>query len=537
MKSARVFTILILSILSLVCLFQTSFSQKTAGEMFEKALYLEEAKGELQQALDMYLRILKDFPGGRDTGAKSQLHIGLCYEKLGLKEAKRAYQRVIADYPDQKSEVTQARNRLAALRGYAGDVKAMTARQIWAGSGVDVLGSPSPDGRYLSFVDWETGDLALREIATGEMRRLTKKGEWFQSQEFAFVSVFSPDGNQIAYSWHNDEKWELRVIRVDGSSVRVLYSNDDVPEVLVFDWSGDGKYIAATFAKRDGARQIALVSPADSSVRIVKSLGTRSIAKMCFSPDGRYLAYDCPPQDTSRQRDIYVVSIDDSREISVVRHPADDVLLGWAPSGKTIFFGSNRTGAMDGWTLNIEGGRPVGDPKLIKRDIGRIMPMGFSQNGSFYYGGNAGMSDIYGVAIDSSGRVLSPPAKITERFVGSNFCPAWSSDGKYLAYRSQRQRVPVPMGLGWSMLCILTMQTGSERDLLLNLDNMSAPSWSADGRSIFLHGNDSRRAHRTIPDGCSDGRCDALPCTPRYGAAGIYFRWTCILLQAVGGRP
>ena len=29
----------------------------------------------------------------------------------------------------------------------------MVARQVWAGPGVDILGAPSPDGRYLTFVD------------------------------------------------------------------------------------------------------------------------------------------------------------------------------------------------------------------------------------------------------------------------------------------------------------------------------------------------------------------------------------------------
>ena len=47
----------------------------------------------------------------------------------------------------------------------------MTARQVWAGPDVvDVWGSVSPDGRYLSFVDWGTGDLALRDLRTKQSR-------------------------------------------------------------------------------------------------------------------------------------------------------------------------------------------------------------------------------------------------------------------------------------------------------------------------------------------------------------------------------
>ncbi|UCD52195.1 MAG: M56 family metallopeptidase, partial [Phycisphaerales bacterium] len=35
----------------------------------------------------------------------------------------------------------------------------ITLRKIWSGAGVDTCGTPSGDGRYLSYVDWKTGDL------------------------------------------------------------------------------------------------------------------------------------------------------------------------------------------------------------------------------------------------------------------------------------------------------------------------------------------------------------------------------------------
>ena len=58
-------------------------------------------------------------------------------------------------------------------------------RQVWIGPGADIEGAPSPDGKFLSFVDWDTGDLAIRDLETGTNRRLTNKGPWEKPEEFA----------------------------------------------------------------------------------------------------------------------------------------------------------------------------------------------------------------------------------------------------------------------------------------------------------------------------------------------------------------
>ena len=45
----------------------------------------------------------------------------------------------------------------AALRGSAQDSSPMVVRRIWGGPQVDLMGGVSYDGRFLSFVDWDTG--------------------------------------------------------------------------------------------------------------------------------------------------------------------------------------------------------------------------------------------------------------------------------------------------------------------------------------------------------------------------------------------
>ena len=41
----------------------------------------------------------------------------------------------------------------------------MQMRRVWA-EAPDNSGSPSADGRLLSFVDWETGDVAIRDLGS-----------------------------------------------------------------------------------------------------------------------------------------------------------------------------------------------------------------------------------------------------------------------------------------------------------------------------------------------------------------------------------
>src|SRR5947208_1180941 len=107
---------------------------------------------------------------------------------------------------------------LAALSvsGWARAAEPVAPRLIWGGAGVTLLGGPSRDGKYLSYVDSTTGNLAVREIASGQSRALTAKPAG--SKEFAYFSVIAPDLRRVAYAWFNEEGYyDLRVIGLDGA--------------------------------------------------------------------------------------------------------------------------------------------------------------------------------------------------------------------------------------------------------------------------------------------------------------------------------
>ncbi len=498
MKTSRRVALVAVSLLAGLLATSLAIAQKDdqAEVLMQAAHQKQLVEGQLEEAIQLYKNILANYSGNRAVAAKALLEMGRCYEKLGNTEARKAYERLLRDYGDQSEAATEARKRLAVLSGNgATRTSEMVTRRVWAGPDVDVIGSPSPDGRYLSYVDWTTGDLALRDLVTGKTRRLTNKGSGTESSGHATFSAISPDGKEVAYTWKREQKgelsMELRLVRLDGSAPRILGSNKDVAAPT--GWSLDGKYILTLLLTPDNTTKIALVSVADGSVRVLKTLDWRAPGKMRFSPDGRYIAYDFPQQQDSDNRDIFLLAADGSREIRLVEHPADDRLLGWAPDGNHILFASDRSGSMGAWVLRVADGKPQGSPEVVKQDIGQAVPIGFTRAGSFYYGLAIGTSDVYTAEFDpAAGRVLTQPQKATQRFVGSNSSPAWSPDGEYLAYISQRNLLVGIRGAE-QVVSIRSLKTGQERELspkfYVIYPNMR---WSPDGRSILIQAKEPK---------------------------------------------
>jgi Tol biopolymer transport system component len=159
--------------------------------------------------------------------------------------------------------------------------------------------SVTPDGRYRLYEEdnWEGDHLFLRDLRTGESRCLTKgRGD-------AADEIMSPGGRLIAYAWvAQDGLIELRIVGIDSSEPRVVYSNRNVALLLVHEWSPDGKYLAATVFQKDRTSQLVLVSVADGSVRVLKTQVLKTLNwsyqrnRMSFSLDGRFVAYDQNPQ-------------------------------------------------------------------------------------------------------------------------------------------------------------------------------------------------------------------------------------------------
>ncbi len=177
------------------------------------------------------------------------------------------------------SRPAAATGTVAHARPAADESTRVVTRRVWAGDDVNLDGAPSPDGRYLSFVDAPGGDLAIRDLLAGQNRRVTNGGTW---SDYSEASAFSPDGRRLVYTWYRNSirRYELRLIGVDGSGPRVLVSDSAFAWFGPPDWSANGRDIAVVISRSDRSKALALVAVETGALRILRSFDWRGPGKV-----------------------------------------------------------------------------------------------------------------------------------------------------------------------------------------------------------------------------------------------------------------
>jgi Tol biopolymer transport system component len=408
---------------------QSTATQRTAEAALEAARLKETLDGDLAAAIAGYKEVASTYRAIPDVAAHAAMLLAAAYEQLGQTASARSeYERVMKEFPDQGTAANTARTRLA--RGASAQTSGRAAQQIWTGRQVNLEGRPSPDGRFIPFADWQggTANLAVRELKTGAIRRLTSDAT---GVAWAENPVPSPAGRRIAYRWGEDNS-TIRIIDEDGTNMRILLH--DLHDHYLSAWSPDGQYLLAMHEGPDRPSTIVRISASDGTVTPVKPMGDRRVALGDISPDGRFFVYALNGDGQTGSGGVFAISPDGTQETPLVEGAAAFGTPLWTPDGQHVVFPSTRSGQRDLWAIRVVDGRPADEPALVQPNVGTLEPLGFTGDGTLYYGVQQNQVEAYTAPFDAQTLTTGSPVRVTDHAVGNNSAPEIAPDGSSIAF-------------------------------------------------------------------------------------------------------
>ncbi|HEX9641436.1 MAG TPA: hypothetical protein VGB13_08990 [Candidatus Krumholzibacteria bacterium] len=305
----------------------------------------------------------------------------------------------------------------------------------------------SRDGRTIVFVSWRdgNGEVYAMDADGGGPRNLT------QHPAKDVRPAWSPDGRRIAFVSRRDGNYEVYVMNADGSGKRNL-TRDRARDVFPT-WSPDGRRIAFLRARLYSNR--------------VRGLGVN-----------RFHGYH-----------LYVMNADGSGLRRLTQNFTGKYQLVWSPDGRTIYFGNDLVNADGSGARRL----PYIPLTAVWSPDGRQIAFVHTLRGPplQQFGPRYSLNrEIYVMNADGSGT-----RKLTHN-AGYNAEPAWSPDGRRIAFKSSRD--------GNSEIYVMNADGSGKRNLTRNAARDGSPSWSPDGRRIaFVSNRDGRRleAHVMNADG------------------------------------
>jgi serine/threonine-protein kinase len=358
----------------------------------------------------------------------------------------------------------------------------MVQRQLHPPFSPATLGSPSPDGRWLSYVDRQSRQLAVVDLAANTVKLLSPPVNTATS-EYATSSTFSGDSRSLAFGWFSQgcSCVQLRTTALAGGEPKTLWTYSGIDEVLVTGWSRDGRYIATWVDDKPGQPGYSL-EVFDTQTQQHRPLGAATVGLTGFSPDSRFLAFT--RESDGGAQDIYAADLAGDRIERLVGGPGNKSAPQWSADGEHVLFVSRGGGTASVWAQPMTNGRAAGEAVLISKNIGSVSPLGLTDAGSYYYMIEGQASDVLVARVDTrEGRVIDPPRRLASS-AGSSESPDWSPDGRFVAWRT----VPPPF-----TLLVRDVVTGEERTLTSVTNVGPNPRWSPDGGSLLVRATIDRQ--------------------------------------------
>ena len=404
----------------------------------------------------------------------------------------------------------------------------------------------SPGGNEIAYT-WkgendDNSDIYVKLIGAGGPLRLTS------SPADEYCPAWSPDGRYIAFmrSGPSGDRAYYLIPALGGAERKIgeAYGERQRYQQLYGDvhddclaWSRDGKYllVADRVAPEDARSSILLLSVEDGQRRVLISQPAPYVANPVRSPDGNMIAYVQGAGFVAG--DIYVAPVSGGPPRRVTADGRSLNGLAWTADGKEIVFASNRGGLWRLWRVSASGGTPelvtgIGEGAGAPTVSPRGDRLAYVQAGA-----DANLWRTAGPA--SKGRRAAPVKVIASS--RQDWEGVFSPDGKRIAFGSDRSgsfEIWICNGDGTNQAQLTSLKAA----------DAGSSSWSPDGKTIAF---DARlEGHGDIfvinADGGSPRRLTTEPVennVPTWSRDGkwIYFSsnrtgsWQIWKIPAVGG--
>jgi Tol biopolymer transport system component len=370
------------------------------------------------------------------------------------------------------------------LRG-RGAASALQPRlsQVTFAEGVESSPAWLGDGTSLAY-SADVGKLRqlfVKNLQTGEEKRLTKS-------DFDDIQpASSPDNRTILFV-----RSRKAGQRLEPGDVFGIYDDGDIWAIDVASgketrlvenafnpaYSPDGRRIAVD-ASWAGPRQIWIVdaqghNPQQATLDISEAVAH---VRPRWSPDGKRIVF----QNIQRTKfDVRVVDVA-SKTLSLITNDLhQDIDPVWSPSGRFVYFSSDRGGGLNLWRSEIhQDGASAEPPQQLTTGAGQDVEAALSPDGKkLAFAILKQNADLWKLPVSpETGRAAGEPQEVVAT-TREDSRGAWSPDGKWIAFNSDRS--------GEMNIWLHSLSDGSTRQLTKGPGGDFQPTWSPDGQWIVF---------------------------------------------------